>query len=101
MKILIDMNLSPSWATVLNEANIEAVHWSELGPANTPDPAMMVYAASNGFVILTNDLDFARCIGHDKQGKAKRGADTWRRSQAYIDWKSSGAGLAPNADGTG
>jgi predicted nuclease of predicted toxin-antitoxin system len=37
MKVLIDMKLSPSWATVLNEANIEAVHWSELGPANTPD----------------------------------------------------------------
>jgi predicted nuclease of predicted toxin-antitoxin system len=58
MKILIDMNLSPNWATVLNEAGIDAMHWSQLGPANTPDPAIMAYAAANGFVILTNDLDF-------------------------------------------
>lgn len=58
MKILIDMNLSPGWARVLNEAGIEALHWSELGPANTPDSAIMVYAISNEFVILTNDLDF-------------------------------------------
>jgi predicted nuclease of predicted toxin-antitoxin system len=34
------------------------VHWSELGPATTPDPAIMVYATSNEFVILSNDLDF-------------------------------------------
>jgi len=58
MKILIDMNLSPSWATVLREASIEAVHWSQVGRATTPDPAIMAYAAANGFVILTNDLDF-------------------------------------------
>jgi predicted nuclease of predicted toxin-antitoxin system len=58
MKILIGMNLSPSWAKVLNEAGIEAIHWSEVGPATTPDPAIMAYATANGFVILTNDLDF-------------------------------------------
>jgi predicted nuclease of predicted toxin-antitoxin system len=43
---------------VLNEAGIEAIHWSEVGPATTPDPAIMAYATANGFVILTNDLDF-------------------------------------------
>jgi predicted nuclease of predicted toxin-antitoxin system len=58
MKVLIDMNLSPNWASVLKEAGIEAVHWSKIGPANAPDPVLMTYAAVNGFVILTNDLDF-------------------------------------------
>lgn len=58
MKILIDMNLSPSWVKVLNEAGIEAVHWSEVGAATTSDPAIMAHAAAKGFVILTNDLDF-------------------------------------------
>ena len=58
MKVLIDMNLSPSWARVLKEAGIEAVHWSEIGLATTPDPAIMAYATANGFVILTNDVDF-------------------------------------------
>jgi len=58
VKILIDMNLSPSWARVLKEAGIEAIHWSGIGPPTTPDPAIMAYAADNGLVILTNDLDF-------------------------------------------
>lgn len=58
MKILIDMNLSPEWAGVLHRAGIDAVHWSHIGPANAPDPAIMAYAAANGFTILTNDLDF-------------------------------------------
>jgi predicted nuclease of predicted toxin-antitoxin system len=58
VKVLVDMNLSPSWATALSNAGIEAVHWSEVGPATTPDPAIMAYAAANGFVVLTNDLDF-------------------------------------------
>ena len=58
MKILVDMNLSPRWAAALNLAGIDAIHWTEAGPANTPDPAIMVYAEANGFVILTNDLDF-------------------------------------------
>ena len=48
MKILIDMNLSPSWAKVLNEAGMEAIHWSEVDPATTPDPAIMAYATAKG-----------------------------------------------------
>ncbi len=31
MKILIDMNLSPSWTTVLDRHGWEAVHWSMIG----------------------------------------------------------------------
>lgn len=52
------MNLSPGWATLLKEAGMEAVHWSELGPANAPDPVLLLHAAAKDFVILTNDLDF-------------------------------------------
>jgi predicted nuclease of predicted toxin-antitoxin system len=33
---------------------MEAVHWSEVGRAATPDPAIMAYATANGIVILTN-----------------------------------------------
>lgn len=58
MKILIDMNLSPLWTQVLKEAGIDSVHWSELGHAATPDPAIMDFAAANDLTILTNDLDF-------------------------------------------
>jgi predicted nuclease of predicted toxin-antitoxin system len=62
-------SLSPSWAKELIDAGIEAVHWSELRPANTPDPAIMAYAASNDFVILTNDLDFGIALATSNKEK--------------------------------
>jgi predicted nuclease of predicted toxin-antitoxin system len=31
MKILIDMNLSQEWVSVLKAAGHEAVHWSDIG----------------------------------------------------------------------
>jgi predicted nuclease of predicted toxin-antitoxin system len=62
MKILIDMNLSPIWSKTLEKAGIDSVHWSELGPATTPDPAIIVFAAAHGLTILTNDLDFGAAL---------------------------------------
>jgi predicted nuclease of predicted toxin-antitoxin system len=31
LRILIDMNLSPSWVEVLQKAGFEACHWYQLG----------------------------------------------------------------------
>jgi predicted nuclease of predicted toxin-antitoxin system len=62
MRFLIDMNLSPKWVGVLEQAGIEAMHWSTTGPANTGDPDIMAYAKENGFVVLTNDLDFGSIL---------------------------------------
>ena len=58
MKLLVDMNLSPSWVEFLDSHGIEAVHWSGIGPACAPDADIMEYAKAHGFVILTHDLDF-------------------------------------------
>jgi len=69
MKILIDMNLSPRWATFLNENGIEARHWSNVGPVTTPDPAIMAYAVANDFVVLTNDLDFGIALATTNREK--------------------------------
>lgn len=44
MKILLDMNLSPRWVTVLSEAGTTSDHWSALGSANAPDTTIMDYA---------------------------------------------------------
>ncbi len=51
MKILIDMNLSPLWATFLQENGHEAAHWSSIGHATAPDEQIFEYAItydSNG-----------------------------------------------------
>jgi predicted nuclease of predicted toxin-antitoxin system len=47
MKLLIDMNLSPQWALVLEEAGWEAVHWSRIGRPNAPDHEVLAYARYN------------------------------------------------------
>lgn len=37
MKIIIDMNLSPEWVSVLESAGYEAVHWSTVGQPQATD----------------------------------------------------------------
>jgi predicted nuclease of predicted toxin-antitoxin system len=62
MKLLVDMNLSPRWVSLLNGAGIEAVHWSTVGATNAPDREIMAYALAHDFVVLTHDLDFSAIL---------------------------------------
>jgi predicted nuclease of predicted toxin-antitoxin system len=49
MKLLIDMNLSPKWVSVLKEAGWETVHWSEIGNPDAPDHEILSYAKSKKY----------------------------------------------------
>jgi predicted nuclease of predicted toxin-antitoxin system len=69
VKILVDMNLSPRWVTLLDGAGIEATHWSTVGPGNAPDVVIMAYAADNDWVVLTTDLDFSSILAVTGGGK--------------------------------
>ena len=62
MKLLVDMNMSPSWVGLLADAGIEAVHWSTVGAAKAPDSEIMSYAKALGYVVLTQDLDFSAIL---------------------------------------
>ena len=62
MKLLIDMNLSPRWVSILVHAGFEAAHWSTLGRSNAPDAEIMAFAKANGYVVLTHDLDFGAIL---------------------------------------
>lgn len=62
MKLIIDMNLSPRWVSVLADVGIEAAHWSTLGAKNAPDSEIMAYASANNYVVLTHDLDFSTIL---------------------------------------
>jgi predicted nuclease of predicted toxin-antitoxin system len=66
MKILIDMNLSPSWAPLLVTHGVEAVHWSSVGEISAPDALILEYAASKRFVVFTHDLDFGMLLAARK-----------------------------------
>jgi predicted nuclease of predicted toxin-antitoxin system len=62
VKLLVDMNLSPSWIDRLAPHGFEAVHWSTIGAATASDVEILTWANEHGFVIVTNDLDFSAIL---------------------------------------
>ena len=62
MKLLVDMNPSPSWVERLARHGFEAVHWSTIGTATAPDVEILAWANDHEFVVLTNDLDFSAIL---------------------------------------
>jgi predicted nuclease of predicted toxin-antitoxin system len=62
MKILIDMNLSPTWVSFFEKHDIVAYHWSTIGKSNDLDVIIFDYARQNNFVVFTNDLDFGAIL---------------------------------------
>ena len=59
MNFLIDMNLPASWTDFLTGAGHTAVDWSDEGPPDASDHALLAWAADRDYVILTADLDLA------------------------------------------
>jgi predicted nuclease of predicted toxin-antitoxin system len=62
MKLLVDMNLSPKWSSILRAEGWDTVHWSDVGDAKAPDTEIMRWAASERRVVLTHDLDFGALL---------------------------------------
>jgi len=62
MKILIDMNLSPSWIPLLKKAGFEATHWSHIGSVSAPDTEIMEWARNHGYAVFTHDLDYGSLL---------------------------------------
>jgi len=67
MKILVDMNLSPAWVKFLSEEGYQSVHWSAIGSGAETDSELMRWAAENGHVVLTADLDFGAILAASKR----------------------------------
>jgi predicted nuclease of predicted toxin-antitoxin system len=62
VKLLVDMNLSPSWVDRLARHGFEAVHWSTIGAPTAPDSEILTWANEHGCVLITNDLDFSAIL---------------------------------------
>lgn len=58
MKVVIDMNLSVEWVSILRLEGLDVVHWREVGGKTDADVVILEWAAKNESVILTQDLDF-------------------------------------------
>ncbi len=62
MKILLEINLSPAWGPVLQQAGFEALHWSTLGAADAPDVELFSWAREQGAIVFTHDMDFGTLL---------------------------------------
>ena len=62
MKLIIDMNLSPSWVNFFASKNISSIHWSSVGKATDQDEIIFEYARLNDYIVFTNDLDFGSIL---------------------------------------
>lgn len=62
MKLLLDMNLSPSWVATLEQAGFEAIHWSQVGKHNAPDRELFAWARQHQHIVFTHDLDFGAML---------------------------------------
>ena len=62
MKFLLDENISPSLAVLLQELGYETRHVNEIGYNNTPDFKISKFAATSGEIIITHDTDFGTIL---------------------------------------
>ena len=62
MKLLVDMNLSPAWVKILQQAGFDAIHWSEVGSPDAPDKTLFVWAREHKYIVFTHDMDFGAML---------------------------------------
>ncbi len=62
VQLVIDMNLSVEWVAELAAHGWAAVHWSTVGDPHAEDSVIMAWAAANGYVVFTHDLDFGTML---------------------------------------
>jgi len=62
MKVLVDVNLSPTWVGFFAANSIEARHWSDVGLPNAEDDDVMQWARTGGWIVFTHDLDFGTLL---------------------------------------
>jgi len=62
MNILLDMNAAPEWVESFQKLGHTCIHWSSIGDPRAEDEVIFQWAAQNGFVIYTHDLDFGAIL---------------------------------------
>lgn len=62
MKLLVDMNLSPRWCSILQNEGWDTIHWSKVGHASASDHEILAWAFQHQRVVLTHDLDFGAIL---------------------------------------
>jgi predicted nuclease of predicted toxin-antitoxin system len=67
MRFLVDAQLPPALVQLLREHGHEAVHVTEIGPADTSDSDLWRYALEHDAAIITKDEDFADLVATGRE----------------------------------
>lgn len=67
VRFLVDAQLPPALARLLNEQGHMAEHVTEVGPADAPDRDLWRYALEHDAVIVTKDEDFAYMVATGRE----------------------------------
>lgn len=59
MRFLIDAQLPPALASLLNQHGHLAEHVNDIGPSDAPDRSLLRYAIDHEAVLVSKDEDFA------------------------------------------
>jgi predicted nuclease of predicted toxin-antitoxin system len=62
VNLLLDANLSPEVARILDEAGHDAIHVRDIGLLSAPDAEILRAAADRGDVLVTADSDFGTLL---------------------------------------
>jgi predicted nuclease of predicted toxin-antitoxin system len=62
VKILVDVNLTPTWVEFFAAHQIDSIHWSTLGDSKALDSELMAFARENAMIVFTHDLDFGSIL---------------------------------------
>lgn len=62
MKILLGMNASPEWVGPFQKAGFDCIHWAMVGDPKAADEFIFQWAAQNGYLVYTHDLDFGAIL---------------------------------------
>jgi predicted nuclease of predicted toxin-antitoxin system len=62
VRFLLDENLSPSLATLLEAAGHDAIHVRPLGLAGAPDSVILKRANDDGRILISADTDFGQLL---------------------------------------
>jgi predicted nuclease of predicted toxin-antitoxin system len=62
MRLVVDVNLAPTWADRLRASGHDAQHWSGIGALDAADSEILTWATEHRAVVLTCDLDFGAIL---------------------------------------
>jgi predicted nuclease of predicted toxin-antitoxin system len=62
MRLLLDMNISPTLCGMFAAGGHEVSHWSAVGALGASDAEILRYADRNNMIVVTHDLDFGALL---------------------------------------